>query len=67
MRFQKVFLYCIGSHTDVLDAQSMTSMLIKLRISTNPRHALEFFKTLDPYCKGYVTFNEFREYIESDD
>jgi len=67
MRFQKVFLYLIGSHTDVLDAESVKSMLIKLKISTNPKHALEFFKTLSPSSKGHVTYSEFREYIESDD
>ena len=56
MRFQKVFLYCIGSHSDVLDAESIKSMLIKLKISTSTKNALEFFKTLDPSCRGHVTY-----------
>jgi hypothetical protein len=66
MRFQQVFLYCIGSYTDVLDAQSITYMLTKLKISTNPKHALAFYKTLDPKGKGFVTCSEFKEYVESD-
>jgi hypothetical protein len=42
-------------------------MLVKLKISTSPKHALEFFKTLDTSQKGHITYPEFREYIESDD
>jgi hypothetical protein len=57
MRFQKVFLYLIGSHKDVLDAESVKSMLIKLKISTSPKHGLEFFKTLNPSSKGDITIN----------
>ena len=67
MRFHKVFLYCTGSHTDVLDAESVKSMLINLKISTSPKHAIESFKTLDPYSNGHITYTLFIEYIESDD